>query len=1289
MVTITSNVQTESVQPADLLAAVADCAALAGPAADAIKLDTYLQQQELIGVLSGELEFAGLQTASLVLQDYLELRYAQDEGVDDQLHDALISWPQRVRNYLISPPGTGAVEALIDYLHLPLWDPPLMPEDAQMLRELLREERPIAAVEEVADFAAGPHPCGPSAQDSKSSLALHEPSGEVPELAQTFPSKPEEHPKKVSALRDESEDISEAVPALPNEPEGVSEAVPALPNEPEGVSEAAPASLDEPEGVSEAVPALLDEPEDVSEAVPALLDEPEEVSEAAPTLLDEPEDYTEAVPTLLDTPETYHELAPACLDESEQYPETASAIPEPSNADLPPQIAELVMVLQDELPLVDESLEKLLQVEMSSSDLPAARQEAAELYADYLDRFADAAESVGFLGLRQVVAIMRENLDILVMQPRPFSDDESELLASWSAYASLYLSDPYGTQSCQSLIDWLNAPQWPRPLVTEPSQALLALLQAPTLLELELEPDLPARPRQATTEQASLTLPDDVNQQVLEALLQELPIQTQTFSQAIQNLIAGGALEDVKVAQRTAHTVKGASNTVGVPGLANLTHHLEDILAALAKQEALPHSTLALSLMNAADCLETMCESLCGMGEPPDNAQAMLQEVLDWANRIDREGLPEADAEAPPTPPDSTAETEQSTVSAETVAVQSGPSTAACNAPAPAAKTRVAIDLVDDLLRLGGETIILGGQVHEQVRRISARVRSMEIEFERLQQLGGELERLIDIRDLSSERSGQDGSSQFDPLEMDQYNELHTTSRMLVEAATDARQMGGMVKDKLHRLDTMLLTQERLQREAQETVLSARMVPINTVLSRLQRSVRQTCRLTGKQVQLQVSGADTLMDGEVLNELIDPLMHVLRNAVDHGIEPVAQRTAVGKPDSGTIQLDFLREGNNILVRCRDDGAGLDYPAIRRAAETRGLLEPGKAVLEEELRDLLLMPNFSTRSKASQTSGRGVGLDIVYSHVVSQGGSLALKSETGKGSSTELRLPVSLISTHALLVRVRGQVMAVADRGIERILHTDDGVWRTLGDQLSFQMDDGIYPLRQLEHILRLEQNPQADQPASMPVLLVRTRTGISAVAVQEVLAGTDLVVKEFGCYLPRLPGIVGATILGDGTVTPVLDLPEMMSAARGNTLKTPLAMALAADEVEQAAPALPLALVVDDSLSARRALAQVMADAGYEVREARDGHEAVQQVEGQCPDIVLADMEMPRMNGIELTAHLRAHQETAELPVIMISSRSTAKHRQQAESAGVDIYLTKPFQDDQLLDHVAVLRGQI
>lgn len=538
MTNLTTNVHTKAAHSTDLLAAVAGFETHVisgdGTRAEQIGVDElvlYLRQLEQISGLAGELGFAGVQSACLLFQDFLEVRRGQNGSLDDQVRGAMENWPELIRGYLTSPSRTEAIDALIGHLQLPLWAPPLLPEDIEMLRGLLQDKRPHAAArEETASAQAGPDALG-------SRLAV-----------------------------------------------------------------------------------------------------------ASPNPVGQPEEYPEAT------------IVPAAQPE----------------VDLPPQVAELIAMLLEEFPLMDEALERLLQAEMSGESPPAGRQEAAEVYAENLDRFTEAAVTIGFSGLQQVIALMRKNLDLLTMLPRAFSAGESELLAAWSANASLYLSAPHSAATCKGLIDWLKASEWPQPLAADQAQALQTLLQAPTLLDLEPEHEIQARPQWASPEDVSLALPEDVNPELLEALLQELPTLTETFSQAIKNLIAGGSLDDVNVAQRTAHTLKGAANTVGVCGLANLTHHLEDILVALAKQNSTPASTLALSLMNAADCLEAMGEALYSMSDLPNDAQAVLQEVLDWANRIEQEGLPEADAATPAAPLGvTTAEAEAAAPPAKTGPVES------------------------------------------------------------------------------------------------------------------------------------------------------------------------------------------------------------------------------------------------------------------------------------------------------------------------------------------------------------------------------------------------------------------------------------------------------------------------------------------------------------------------------------------------------------------------------------------------------------------------------------------
>jgi chemosensory pili system protein ChpA (sensor histidine kinase/response regulator) len=515
-------------------------------------------------------------------------------------------------------------------------------------------------------------------------------------------------------------------------------------------------------------------------------------------------------------------------------------------------------------------------------------------------------------------------------------------------------------------------------------------------------------------------------------------------------------------------------------------------------------------------------------------------------------------------------------------------------------------------------------------------------------------------------------------LEFDQYNELHTCSRRLVEAATDTKEVGQNIEEHLSALSDMLSDQGRLNRENQEAVLRTRMVEVQTIVPRLQRSVRQASRLTGKAIELKCIGADTLMDSDVLGRLLDPLMHVLRNAVDHGIELEAARLDAGKDATGEIRLAFHREGNHIVVRCEDDGGGLDFDAIREAAKARDMLADNESLSDEELTQLVLRPNFSTRTEATQLSGRGIGLDAVNMQVVGLGGSLRLQSEPGKGCQIIMRLPLTLISTHALLVRVTSHTIAVATRGVEQILHPDAGETSHFGDQATYRMVDAVYPCTTLARLLGLPGERRAAERERCPALLVQSDNGLNVVLVDGVSDSRELVIKSMGQHLPKIRGIAGATILGDGSVTPVLDLPELLREPALRGAERPKNVG----EITGIDVTMPYALVVDDSLSARRSLAQFMSDSGFQVRTARDGVEAVKIMQVKQPDLLLVDLEMPRMNGLELTHHVRADDETRDVPIIMITSRSTEKHRKQAKAAGVTQYFTKPYAEEALMEEV-------
>ncbi len=973
------------------------------------------------------------------------------------------------------------------------------------------------------------------------------------------------------------------------------------------------------------------------------------------------------------------------------HPATALATDPPPDEPLAeqPDAAESEPAGGDALSISDEARELLdlllLELEDTAATVQTAgtalmqanageRAAAARRYAELLDPLAAVSASLGLDALHEALIHLQTQAAALRTPDESIDAALGALLVAWPGHIAHYLRALGSAPASRALADYLAHGRWPQPLSADAAQALAAALRSPQL-HAEDDNSTP-RARKADAEDVSLELPEDANPQLLESLLQELPAETAEFTEAVTLLHQGRAtLADLDRAQRIAHTLKGSANTVGVPGIANLTHHIEDILLAYSRQKRLPGRTLAEVLMDAADVLEMMSETLLGTSTAPAQAQTVLQQILDWANRIDHEGLPGEDDDAL---------SDRPAIAPEAAASTTRPEAADADTTTP--MLRVPATLVDELLRRAGESLILGGQLDdrlEQARRQSEMVRAQNIA---MQALAAELEQLIDVRGLTA-AGGHGRQDDFDALELEQYNELHTLTHRLVEAATDARELTGSVEDLLEEIGELTGDQSRLQREQQETIMRTRMVPAQQLVPRLQRSVRQTCRLTGTQAQLEVLGAETLLDSDVLAELADPLMHILRNAVDHGIEAEAARQAAGKPRCGRVTLEFAREGDQVAVRCTDDGAGLDLDAIRKRAIERGLLAADADPDPAELARFVWLSGFTTRDTTTQTSGRGIGMDAVHGRILDLKGSLRIDSLAGGGCTVELRLPLTLMSVHGLLVRAGGQVLALSSRGIEQVLHPEEGARERDGHRLHYRLGDALHEAFYIESLLHQPLDALGADREPRPALLVRDETGgTHVVLVGQVLASQDLVVKQLGRYLPPIAGIEGATILGDGSVAPVLDLPGLLRTRNRDDL------AGSAEQVpaEAASAPLPCALVVDDSLSARRSLAQFLHDVGYDVRTARDGLEAIEVIEERLPDIVLVDLEMPRMNGLEFAAHLRGRECTRELPILMVTSRSTEKHRRQAQAAGVDAYFTKPFAEDELLGHIeARLAGQL
>ena len=943
--------------------------------------------------------------------------------------------------------------------------------------------------------------------------------------------------------------------------------------------------------------------------------------------------------------------------------------------DINENLQELVNLIRAELKEIIDNKQNL-EHEVLNGDQEHSRNLLNNM-ADQAANISNAVSLIGLEGLSLCGNFISRNIILLSLPIDKMNQNQVMLLSQWPQRILDYLQNINDNNAITELLSLLTNESWDETLSNTECYHINKLLRNPKFLEEEQE----QRQQKATDADVDLSLPDDVNQELIDGLLLDLPAQTEEFSTAIQNISEGGGLENIDIAQRIAHTLKGAANVVGVNGIANLTHHLEDILQAQAKIRTLPSEPLISLLIRASDCLESMAEALLGIDAQPDDAVVVLQDVLDWANKIDSKKAP--NNVSVNHNPDPVGATSPQTTSPVGIANEAGATEHKQSQKNIIAENllRIPTSLADEMLRLAGENLIYTSQIQEYINVLTMKQDAIDLHNQSLLQLSYDLEHLIDIQGYmpGSATSSTDGV--FDPLELDEYHEIHTISRRLVEIAADSVQLSHELDKDLSGLKELVVNQNQLHKEGEELVLRTRMVPTKTIIPRLKRGVRQASRLTGKQVELIVNDNNTFMDSEVLNNLIEPLMHILRNAIDHGIETEEQRSVKGKRPAGTINLNFERKGNQILIDIIDDGQGLDTDEIYSKAINSGLISDDDDLSIEYIQRLVLEPGLTTRSKVTQVSGRGIGLDVVSVKIRELKGSIDISSVIGEGCRFTLSLPISSFSTHSLLVRSRQYIYAISSHGVEEILYPGIGEILDVGDETIYQLDNVAYSAVLLDSLLDLPPDRRRIDRNVRPILLVKDETGSrTAILVQEVIDSRDVVVKTMGSYIPKLNGIIGATVLGDGSVSPVIDLPELLH--NRNSLQQDTNYQPDNNVLVSHSHKLPYILVVDDSLSARRSLAQFVEDLGFAVRTARDGMEAISIIETSRPDMLLVDMEMPKMNGLELTSHVRATPNIKNIPVIMITSRSTDKHRQAAIDKGVNEYMVKPFNEDELALHI-------
>jgi chemosensory pili system protein ChpA (sensor histidine kinase/response regulator) len=598
---------------------------------------------------------------------------------------------------------------------------------------------------------------------------------------------------------------------------------------------------------------------------------------------------------------------------------------------------------------------------------------------------------------------------------------------------------------------------------------------------------------------------------------------------------------------------------------------------------------------------------------------------------------------------------------------------------ARSALLRVNADMIDRFVNEAGELSIARSRIEgemaafrrsmvdltENIARMRAQLREIEIASE------GQMQSTIKAKEEHGET--------FDPLEFDRFSRMQELTRFLAESLGDVITLHQGLQKNLDETDLALHSQGRLNRELQQGLMAVRLVPLGNLADRFYRIVRQTAKELDKKANLELKGTRTELDRSVLEKITAPFEHLLRNAIAHGLETPAERARLGKPEIGEIAIDAVQRGNEVVLTVSDDGAGLDFRRIRDKAVQAGLLAPDVELPESQLAQFIFASGFSTATEVTEIAGRGVGMDVVKNEITSLGGRVEIASTVGRGTTFTITLPLTLAVTQAVMMRAGSTIYAVPSVMIEQVQEYKAQPYAEIGARGEVEWKGNRYPLRSLLTLLG-----EIDTPTPLrqiPVLLLKSGVQRAAIRVDEIIGNREVVVKQIGPQLSRLAGIAGATVLGTGQVVLILNPVQLVHRAEPafeSPRPAPAKQAAPELVVEQKSGA-ALVMVVDDSLTVRKITSRMLAREGYEVATAKDGVDALQQLQDIRPDCILLDVEMPRMDGFEFARNVRADAATRRIPIVMITSRTADKHRNHALDIGVNEYMGKPYQEDQLL----------
>jgi chemosensory pili system protein ChpA (sensor histidine kinase/response regulator) len=608
---------------------------------------------------------------------------------------------------------------------------------------------------------------------------------------------------------------------------------------------------------------------------------------------------------------------------------------------------------------------------------------------------------------------------------------------------------------------------------------------------------------------------------------------------------------------------------------------------------------------------------------------------------------------------------------------------AAAEDTGPGAQIRVAADLMDKLVNYAGEVSIYRSRLEQQMGSVRFTLKEVDATVQRLKEQLRKMDMESEAQMMSRYQSASTkGSSEFDPLELDRFSNMQQLSRGLSETVSDLLNLHDMLEESIRQAESLLTQQSRVGADLQEGLMQTRMTPFGAAAPRLRRVVRAAAAETGKKarLQLRMAGSSDQLDRNVLERITAPLEHMLRNAVAHGIEDPKLRRRQDKPEEGEIIVTVEAEATEFVIRVEDDGAGIDVDAVRKRAIERGLLGRDEQAEPQRLMQFIRESGFSTATTVTGLAGRGVGMDVVNNEIKQIGGSMEIDSERGKGTCFTIRIPFSLAVMQAIGVNVGERMFQIPLNCVAGVARLTPAEYSALlrGASPAYEFAGEEYPLIELEPLLEAPTPPLESDSVSL--LMIRTGDHLAAFRVAGLQGHREVVVKPVGPQISSIPGILGGTIAADGQVMIILDMGPLIRRGLEQATKPVEPVAAVREESRQ-----PLVMVVDDSITMRKVTSRVLENHSLEVMTAQDGVDAIEKLHDRVPDLMLLDIEMPRMDGYELLEHVRSDARLRHVPVVMITSRSGQKHRKKARQAGANAYLTKPYQEAELVEQVGIM----